>query len=254
VAINIGQNLQAMGAKEVLSESPCTSRLWVVGLSIFIAGSLGNVVAMAFASATILVPLEASQFVTNILFSKIVHKAEVTNRQWGGTALAVAGTVLTCVFGPNDARCFTIDAMIAFWHNAAWISYVAATFALSAFGWVCYFRLHARRGSARKLAKVGLPALFALSSALVGGAQMIVHSKALAEMFDMVAAGKLTLLGLLRRWFFWLELSITAVCGTFWAVQMNRSLTLYEPLFIIPLLQASYIMLGSTASGTTHTA
>lgn len=70
VGINLGQNIQALGAKEAqaiatakgLQESnPCSSKKWIVGLTIFIVGSLGNMVAMAFASATILVPLESSQ-------------------------------------------------------------------------------------------------------------------------------------------------------------------------------------------------
>jgi hypothetical protein len=78
---------------------------------------------------------------------------------------------------------------------------------------------------------------------------MIVHSKVLAELFDMLAGGAISFGGLLTHGFFWVELLITAACGIFWAVQMNRSLGLYDPLFIIPLLQSSYITLGATASG-----
>ena len=253
VLINVGQNIQALGAKEPGADvKPCTSKKWVIGLTIFIIGSLGNAVAMAFASATILVPLESSQFVTNVLFSKFINKCEVTRQQWLGTMLAVLGTVLTCVFGPNDDRCFTMDTMISFWTAPAWIAYLLATFALSGLGWFAYFRLRAAARGPRppKIAEVGLPALFAVSSALIGGAQMIVHSKGLAELFDMLAAGgDLDFVGLLQTWLFWVEILICAVCGIFWAVQMNRSLTLYDPLFIIPLLQASYITFGSMGSG-----
>ena len=129
---------------------------------------------------------------------------------------------------------------------------MVSSVSVSIVGWLAYARLnviaHHRRPppiwteSARA-------ALFAVSSALIGGAQMIVHTKALAEMFDMMAVGQFSLLELLYNWFFWVELSITAVCGIFWAVQMNNSLALYDPLFIIPLLQASYITFGAAASG-----
>ena len=62
VAINVGQNIQALGAKEPgADKNPCSSRKWIIGLTIFVTGSMGNMVAMAFASATILVPLESSQ-------------------------------------------------------------------------------------------------------------------------------------------------------------------------------------------------
>ena len=250
-AINLGQNLQAMGAKEAGDSHPCSSTQWVVGLSTFIAGSIGNMIAMAFASATILVPLESTQFVTNIIFSKVVHKADTTWRQWMGTWIAVAGTVLTCVFGPNDARCFTLGTLEGFWTSPVWIAYVIGTVSASALSWVAYFRLRASdlASSDTAVAHVGLPALFAVASALIGGAQMIVHSKALAELIDMLMGGELTLRELLGAWFFWVELAITAGCGTFWAIQMNAAITLYDPMFIIPLLQASYIVFGSAASG-----
>mmetsp|Transcript_38437 Transcript_38437/g.101353 ORF Transcript_38437/g.101353 Transcript_38437/m.101353 type:complete len:520 (+) Transcript_38437:90-1649(+) len=253
VAINIGQNIQALGAKEPGANiKPCSSKKWVTGLSIFITGSIGNMVAMAFASATILVPLESSQFVTNVLFSKFVNKGKVSAMQWAGTWIAVLGTVTTCAFGPNDARCFSLEQLESFWFNPLWLLYVVLTFSGSAFGWLVYYRLqrqHKDGVGSQAVTDFALPALFAVSSALIGGAQMIVHSKALAEVFDMFFQGVITILDLATSWFFWVELLITASCGIFWAVQMNNAITLYDPLFIIPLLQASYITFGSTASG-----
>lgn len=222
---------------------------WGVGLGLFITGSIGNMVAMAFASASILVPLESSQFVTNIFFSLFVLKKHITLRQWAGTSLAVVGTVLTCVFGPNDDRCFTIGEMAAFWVNPLWLAYLTLSFAAAAAGWAAYFRLRGRATRSAFTESVTLPALFAVSSALLGGAQIIVHSKALAELFDLLFGGAISFVGLLSSWFFWVELLITAGCGIFWALQMNKSLGLYDPLFIIPLLQSSYITLGATASG-----
>jgi uncharacterized membrane protein len=173
VILNLGQNLQALG-QQPGRENKTT---WGIGLTLFISGSLGNMVAMAFASASILVPLESSQFVTNIFFSKLVLKKEITLRQWSGTALAVAGTILTCVFGPNDARCFTIDEMISFWSNGLWITYLLVSISAAVLGWMVYYRMKAMPQRTALHDEVLLPALFALSSALLGGAQMIVHSK-----------------------------------------------------------------------------
>ena len=256
VILNIGQNMQALGqqmTERPLASGSCKSgkSVWAIGLALFISGSIGNMVAMAFASASILVPLESSQFVTNIFFSKLILKKSITLRQWLGTTMAVAGTVLTCYFGPNDERCFTMEQMQSFYLNAAWIVYLVASFSAAGVGWLFYFRLRKIPEQHRSPTTddVTLPALFAVSSALLGGAQMIVHSKALAELFDMMIGGVISFGGLFSSWFFWLELIITAACGIFWAVQMNNSLGLYDPLFIIPLLQSSYITLGATASG-----
>ena len=174
VAINIGQNLQSLGGKEPgAAEKPCSSRTWVTGLTIFATGSIGNMVAMAFASATILVPLESSQFVTNLIFSRLVNDVAITGRQVFGTSLAIFGTVLICMFGPNDQRCFTYHEFQSFWLNPTWLVWVAVTFASSAIGWLYYARLRtAVRGpNPPRWAEAGLPSLFAVSSALIGGAQ-----------------------------------------------------------------------------------
>lgn len=118
IGINMGQNIQALGQKtEAQRAKPCTSKVWITGLTIFVVGSIGNMVAMAFASASILVPLESSQFVTNVLFSKFYLKKFITPRQYTGTALAVLGTVFTCIFGPNDDRCFTMSQLKGFYDN-----------------------------------------------------------------------------------------------------------------------------------------
>ena len=68
VGINVGQNLQAVGLQSLpdAAVNPCSSRTWVVGLVIFITGSLLNFAAFSFAAASIVVPIEAVQFVTNV--------------------------------------------------------------------------------------------------------------------------------------------------------------------------------------------
>ena len=68
VGINLGQNLQALGlqSSEEAVARPCSSRTWVIGLTIFITGSLLNFAAFSFAAASVVVPIEAVQFVTNV--------------------------------------------------------------------------------------------------------------------------------------------------------------------------------------------
>lgn len=191
VFINLGQNLQALGlqASDEMRANPCKSRTWVMGMAVFIFGSMINFAAFSFAPASILVPLEAVQFVTNVLFSKCVLGARVPLRMVAGVALAVTGTAVTVVFGPSDDRCFRMSDLSAFWSSGLWWGYCAAT-ALIAASCFCVHRRYARARRAGTLlphAHIVEPAAFALSSALMGGAQMIVHSKAIAEVFEIVS-------------------------------------------------------------------
>ena len=87
IGINIGQNLQASGLAaldEAERHRPTRSRLWVIGLGVFIAFSLINFGALALAPASVLTPLESIQFVTNIVWNKFVNNKPVSRRMNGG--------------------------------------------------------------------------------------------------------------------------------------------------------------------------
>jgi hypothetical protein len=94
VLINTGQNLQANGltATPEAKDNPCQSKTWRLGLLVFIIGSFGNFAAFTFAPASVLVPLEAVQFVTNVVFNKCINK--VTQSSTATTA-AVCSNPLT---------------------------------------------------------------------------------------------------------------------------------------------------------------
>ena len=75
ISINSGQNLQALGLNsEEARAKPYTSKIWCIGMAVFITGSFLNFAAFSFAASSILVPLEAVQFVTNVGFNKFINK------------------------------------------------------------------------------------------------------------------------------------------------------------------------------------
>ena len=102
IGINIGQNMQADGIQTLPEEDqmkPWKSRVWIIGNAIFISCSIVNFAALGQAPASVLVPLESIQFVTNVAYSRIVKKAVIPPKMMLGVALAMCGTVLTVVFG-----------------------------------------------------------------------------------------------------------------------------------------------------------
>ena len=54
------------------NDRPWSSATWVVGTGIFFSGSLINFVSYAFAAQSMLASLESIQFVTNLLFGKLM--------------------------------------------------------------------------------------------------------------------------------------------------------------------------------------
>jgi len=257
VGINTGQNLQAMALVRLDEADRQTcgklirSRLWVIGCALFISCSMVNFAALTLAPASVLVPLEAVQFIVNVAFGKYVRKVEVPLRMYGGVLAMVAGVVLAVAFGESSNFCFTEEELKQKWtwtHGWGWWIFLALTFGISSTALVTHNRLWARRaaGLPVKNAAVVLPVLYAIPSALFGGAQMIVQSKCLAELTELMARGStLTIAG----WFFWVEAILVCGFGLFWFFRLTQSLGMYEPLFIIPLMQANFIVWGGIAGG-----
>ena len=83
IGINIGQNLQASGLRAMPEEAranPCSSSLWRFGTVVFFSFSLINFSALALAPASILTPIESIQFVTNIVWNRVVNRAKASRR------------------------------------------------------------------------------------------------------------------------------------------------------------------------------
>jgi len=258
VLINTGQNLQALGLQSsaAVRRQPHSSRTWVAGMSIFIVGSLINLAAFSFAPASVLVPLEAVQFLTNLGFAKLLHKQPISARLYKGTALSTVGTIFAVVFGPADAACFVdIDALSIKWTRMPWIIYCVTSVGSSMLIWMVHRRcrriVQQHRQPPHPFAAQLLPVTFALSSALVGGSQFIVHSKAVGETIELAFrwSQSSSYPFPLAHYYLWIEFLLLCVTGLYWLYRLNESLGLYPPLFIIPVMQSCYIVFGVIGSG-----
>ena len=76
---------------------------WAVGSAVFFAGTCAVFVSYSFAPQSLLAPLGAAQFVTNVVFAKLIHGAPVTGRAVGATAVIVFGLGLVVCFSPHNA-------------------------------------------------------------------------------------------------------------------------------------------------------
>ena len=68
------------------------------------------------------------QFVTNVLFGKLMLGKEISNSMWAGTAVTIVGVVLTVlsasVVGTLEAN---FEDLIGLWGEVAWLVYLAIT-------------------------------------------------------------------------------------------------------------------------------
>jgi len=266
ILINLGQNLQAKGLHNLsatLEENslskPWRSRMWSIGLSIFVFGSLINFGAFAFAPASVCVALETTQYVTNVLFNKFVNKVTISTRMYCGVFLALAGTVTAVASGPQGVFTFTVDELSGRWTTPLWWVYVVVAGGVCITSFLVHKSYRARVCVARARRALGtaaampwrkdtiLPLTFALYSSQFAGI-MIVQSKCFSELFEINACSQ----GSVNVWgtpFFWIVFVLLATFGCIWLYKMNEALGLFDPLLIIPLMQSMYIVFGVVGGG-----
>ena len=250
VGINVGQNLQALAISRGGKKGK--DRMWNGGMLLFAVSSVITFGALALASASILVPLESVQFVVNIIFHKVVRSRPITMTMYGGTVTIILGIVLVVTFGSNEEAqaqaCYTEEKLIQYWKEPAWWVFLIISFGIALVSYVLWRYYGKAKAEGRELPYAeGVEAVsFTLSSALFGGGQMIVHTKLLAELLELSSStGEVAF----ANWFFWVELVLVLGFGGYWLVRLTQCLEMFDPLFIIPLMQTAFIVFGAVAGG-----
>ena len=253
VGINIGQNMQADGIRKLpehqREKEQWRSPLWRWGMGVFVSCSIVNFAALALAPASVLVPLESIQFVTNVCYAKLVHKSKISFRMVLGVFLAVVGTVLSVVFGATGGSCKSLEDLEWAWKSSpAWWTFVGVSVTVAL---VCLrinrdYSNRVKMGQRAPGHQIVGPITFTLSSALLGGSQMIVQSKVFSELLAMIFQG---FTSPLTGWLLYVAVVLVVACGMLWVIRLTQCLGLYNPILILPLMVATYILFGGVAGG-----
>jgi len=252
IAINTGNNLQSLGMQQ-LNESyseeeagMCSTKTWVLGTVIFVTGAILNFASYGFAAQSTLASLESIQFVTNLFFCKILLKKHVSVKMYAGTILTVGGTVLAVAFSSREAA--TVEVIMdlrLLWENYLWIGYLCFLLIFAAILQLIYKWLESWEDMSTGWENA-MAAIYAVLSAL-WGTLSVVFAKILAILLEIQASGEN--ISIFSHWFTYIILLSWLVLMSFWLYRLNSALGLYNPLFIIPLLQANFIFFTIVSGG-----
>jgi len=248
IAINTGNNLQSLGMhsaeKHPGSEEPnvCSSKTWVIGTVVFITGALLNFASFGFAPQSTLASLESIQFVSNLFFGWWLLHEKITRDMMIGTALTVGGTIFAVVFSSKEAaEVENVEDLVKLWNNYYWIGYIVMLIILSATLHLSYKHLETKESMDYENI---MAAIYAIISALFGTLS-VVFAKLLAKLVEFQAAGE----NIFGNWYTYVIVLAWIVLMAFWLTRLNAALGLYNPLFIIPLLQANFIFFAIMSGG-----
>lgn len=188
IGINLGQNLQSNGMHAMAMDPEATKkpRIWWIGAITFGVASIVNFGAFGLAPASRLAPLEAIQFVTNLLFNKFINHKHITRKMIWGSVLIVVGCVLAVVTGPNEVAEFTVQDLTEFWYAPGWIIYCCFCVCFAGTCHIIHMRFEAARSAGNPMSndEVILPITYAISSAVVGS-MCVVMAKCMSELTEI---------------------------------------------------------------------
>ena len=117
------------------------SKTWVFGFISFFIGNVLNFFSFGYAAQSLLASLGSVQFVTNVIFARVVLKESLTRRVFFGTLVLVAGVALVVEYSchGNPAVKYSLNELIDLVIDQDYLIYLGSLFCL----WLicqCYLR------------------------------------------------------------------------------------------------------------------
>ena len=149
--------------------------LYGVGTVVFFGSTLTVFGAMALAPASILAPIEAVQFPTNVAFARIVNKVAVNAKMVLSSLTILVGLAVIVASGNHANTSYTPADLAEKWENGTWIGYLSGVVLVAAVCHVVWLVYEKARKAERPMpsSDTVLPSLYALSSSMIGSISVL---------------------------------------------------------------------------------
>lgn len=221
---------------------------WLFGAGLLGGGATINIVGLNLAAQSLLEALGSVQFVSNLFFSVLILGEKVQRRHLLSTALIVCGNVLIVAWGDHHNQKITRSHLLELVTRTPFIIYMLCVYTgASVLGVLECYVSRKNQGEGGRAAVL----LFSLSSASVG-ANCAMVLKALSGLLhtylvDSPKDGPKPKPKVIAC------ITVVAILGAahiiFWLTRLNQGLKRYPALFIVPLLQACWIIFTVTSGG-----
>ncbi|KAF9977821.1 hypothetical protein BGZ73_004734 [Actinomortierella ambigua] len=101
------------------------SKLWALGLLVFIIGNLGGFIALRFAPQSLTAPLGAISLISNVIIAPLINKEVLGRWDIVGIILIVGGSVIVVVFSGIVAQDYKLCVLINLFKQTSTVIYLA---------------------------------------------------------------------------------------------------------------------------------
>lgn len=219
---------------------PATSNLWYYGAAWYTIGSAMVLVSFALAAQTLIAALGGIQFVSNIIFAKIIHHEPINTTVVAATVLLIVGTSVAIVFSSQTTRIYSRDTIIEL-YDEQYLAFLSCIIVITSFAELFYYALTVWEDCLYRCYTIFRPILYAFVSTVVG-TQAVLQAKCVAEIVKYYilndSKGGVTIL---FSWTVFL-MFVAFVIGTyFWLNRLNNGLKMFDATTIIPTFQCFWI-------------
>lgn len=229
------------------------NRLWLASMVVFVVANVANFASFAFAAQSLLAALGSVQFVSNVVFSKLVNKERLNRYIVVGTLVVVTGCVLLVAFGSHESPSFTADELLDLYSNPAYIVYLSVAGAVCVMAYVLYKfgKTRVPSHADRTPEEMGkwyrwLPIAYMLYAATIG-TQSVLYGKSMSLLLRTTISGD----SQAGHWYTWLVVVLFLGTAFFWVSRFNKGLKMFPVSIIMPTLQVGWIIL-SMACGSIY--
>mmetsp|Transcript_55576 Transcript_55576/g.153357 ORF Transcript_55576/g.153357 Transcript_55576/m.153357 type:complete len:613 (+) Transcript_55576:185-2023(+) len=272
ICINTGNNYQSLGThnlevaaiEKLLAEGkeavlhpeiePSKSPTWIFGTVVFICGSALNFTSFPFASTSVLAPLEAIQFVSNVIWGKLLFGKVITDKMIIGTFITIFGVVMVLGMGPKEKpeeeKPIRLLDFVYLWRSSLWIGYLVFCLVFGTALFFLYKSMQAKDELAAanhdtRISPIQMGVTYAMLSGIIGSHMMISIKIVSGITFTgcpVFTSGE--------WWGFWIGELVAFVAFMIpWLVRLNSSLILFDPIMIVPLVQSNFIVWAIIGGG-----
>lgn len=245
------QQEQEDGGPSILKEP-----IWIIGFVTYGVGSLTIGAALGFAPSAMIVPLEGVTLICNAFFAPMFLGEKLGKTDIYGSAICFVGIIITVCFGPSADEEYTIDDLLELWYSVQNIVYACfqISMGIAAYVWLKGVqRLNNQEGvvydgndGAMKLPRAKLSANLHTVIAGVFAAFNVLFLKVVSTTFissDEPAADRFA-----SPWPY-IFLVAMVCCNVTMESWKQKSLQQFESVYIVPIFQATLIVLAVVTGG-----
>jgi len=203
-------------------------KILLIAISCLIINPIMDVLALAFASPTLLTPLAGTTLVWNVILAHFILKEQLTIYAVAGSGIALVGCVLVGIFGPKEDPTFTdYDEVMDLWNRKTFHIYAFCLLVVVSF--------------LAMLMKVGTHHVRGMCYALVAGTFS-------GLFFSLKCSVELVRIGATRHFFTYLIILSAAATPLIGIIILYVGLKEYDALVLLPMYHAALVLTGTTSS------